>query len=117
MQNIMRIIGTMGVHYLMKVTLLFLIIAFKIILLPSEIQPCLFVICLGCRKYPPPSSFTMRTISSFSGNCIHIKYLLWELSKARTKKQTNQRPCTNFLLENILLILKHCKRSRAEVQF
>lgn len=52
MQNIMRIIGTMGVHYLMKVTLLFLIIAFKIILLSSEIQPCLFVICLGFRKYP-----------------------------------------------------------------
>lgn len=51
MQNIMRIIGTMGVHYLMKVTLLFLIIAFKIILLSSEIQSCLFVICLGFRKY------------------------------------------------------------------
>lgn len=48
----MRIIGTMGVHYLMKVTLLFLIIAFKIILLSSEMQPCLFAVCLGFRKYP-----------------------------------------------------------------
>lgn len=117
MQNIMRIIGTMGVHYLMKVTLLFLIIAFKIILLSSEIQSCLFVICLGFRKYSITFFFYSKDNLPHFQVIVSMLNTIWELSKARTKKKTNQRPCMNFLQENILIILKYCKRNRADVQF